>query len=303
MTDDLALPFVIERREQLRAICRRAIAGGDVTEAELRSATMKYVCAQGDDPRRVLKRLYLDEGELGLSLRKAVAIVSKRQQERSRATGAFHPPDDDGYLLEIDDDDQRDDDDEEADIAKAARGGAHGLAAALLNHLHDRLESRLEAYGLAKRKEKHMESIAKIIKDAGFIAVAKAMADENRSYGLTETEFVALATENAVRKFPDKTPAAAFTRMFTDGGADGLAIRRAHAVVKASHLEQMFGPTFPAHAKARSEGSAYDELLAKAAEYRKTHSDLSEAQAFAKVFQDPANAALSRRERAESALR
>jgi hypothetical protein len=46
---------------------------------------------------------------------------------------------------------------------------------------------------------------------------------------------------------------------------------------------------------------AYDEFLAKAAEYRKLHPELSEAQAFDKVYTDPANVTLAKRERMESA--
>jgi hypothetical protein len=47
--------------------------------------------------------------------------------------------------------------------------------------------------------------------------------------------------------------------------------------------------------------TAYEEMLAKAAEYRKAHPELSEHQAFAKVFEDPANRDIAKRERMESA--
>jgi hypothetical protein len=182
-------------------------------------------------------------------------------------------------------------------------GGAHDLAGALLRHLHDRLESKREVHGFEK-KEQPMESLTKIVKDIGFIAVAKAMTDEGRAYGINEHEFTEFATEHAQRLYPDKSPAAAFAKLFTADGVDSLILRRAHAVVKASLAEQMFGPTFPAHAKAdRSKGTAYNELLAKAAELRKVRPELSEAQCFAKVFEDPANIALSKRERQESATR
>jgi hypothetical protein len=324
MTDDLALPFVIERREQLRAICRRAIAGGDVTEAELRSATMKYVCAQGDNPRRVLKRLYLEEGELGSALRKAVAIVSKEldDRERSSVTGAVYPRGDRWYLDEVADPDDIDEDDRDADddgdIGKAnhhasvvadllVESGRFTDRPAALHHLLHKPAGQALLARMKKAAKSEKESTMnrtealRDIAKGGILAIAKAMADENRAYGITEHQFTDLIGKHDPR--PGESAAQTFSRHFTAQTPDGVILRRAHAVVKASHLEQMFGPTFPAHAKARSEGSAYDELLAKAAEYRKTHSDLSEAQAFAKVFQDPANAALSRRERAESALR
>jgi hypothetical protein len=184
-----------------------------------------------------------------------------------------------------------------ADLLVEAGSFPHRAAA--LTHLLHKPSGRALLASLHKaaktEKEQPMESIVKIVKDAGFIAVAKVMADESRSYGLTEAEFVELATEDAVKKFPDKTPDAAFSQMFTDNGADGLAIRRAHRVVRAEQLGT-------AHAKAADRGSksAYAELMHKAREYRATHPELSEAQAFAKVYAAPANSELAKRERQES---
>jgi hypothetical protein len=60
------------------------------------------------------------------------------------------------------------------------------------------------------------------------------------------------------------------------------------------HVEKRDGVT---------DGSAYRELQAKAAELRKAHPELSEAQAFTKVYSDPGNRDLAKRERAESAPR
>jgi hypothetical protein len=49
--------------------------------------------------------------------------------------------------------------------------------------------------------------------------------------------------------------------------------------------------------------TAFDELKAKAAELRKTQPNLTEAQAFDKVYTDPANIEIAKRERRESAPR
>jgi hypothetical protein len=173
------------------------------------------------------------------------------------------------------------------------KSGAHDLAGRLIEHLTDALGHKRRQHGFEKKEQQPMESLSKIIKDAGFIAVAKAIAD-GRSYGLTEAEFVQFATEAAVGKFPGETPDRAFTRMFTDNGADGLVLRQAHRVVR----DEQLGPT--AKAAGRGSNSAYGELQAKAAEYRKAHPELSEAQSFAKVYVDPTNAALSKRERDEA---
>jgi hypothetical protein len=53
-----------------------------------------------------------------------------------------------------------------------------------------------------------------IAKAGGIIAVAKAIIDENRSYGITEHEFVALATEHAKAQHPELTEAAAFAKLY-----------------------------------------------------------------------------------------
>jgi hypothetical protein len=52
-----------------------------------------------------------------------------------------------------------------------------------------------------------------------------------------------------------------------------------------------------------SEAPAYNELLTLAKEYQAAHPELTEAQAFEKVYTDPANKDISKRERMESAPR
>jgi hypothetical protein len=189
-------------------------------------------------------------------------------------------------------------------IEKAAGDdGPHALVGSLLRHLQDRLDRRRAAHGFEKSEREstmnRTQELRDIVKTNGIIAVAKAMVEEGRGYGLTEEEFTEIATEDAVRKFPDaRTPAAAFSQMFTDGTANGLMLRQAHRVVRAEQL----GSTY-AKAADRGPNSAYDELMTKAKEHQAAHPELSEAQAFAKVYADPANAALSKRERAESSPR
>jgi hypothetical protein len=138
------------------------------------------------------------------------------------------------------------------------KSGAHDLAGRLIEHLTDALGHKRRQHGFEKKEQQPMESLSKIIKDAGFLAVAKAIAD-GRSYGLTEAEFVQFATEDAVKKFPGETPAAAFTRSFTDGGADGLTIRRAHRVVRDEQLAKAM-PTVISGGDLRDAGDA-DEAM------------------------------------------
>jgi hypothetical protein len=56
------------------------------------------------------------------------------------------------------------------------------------------------------------------------------------------------------------------------------------------------------HAKS-DHGSAYNDLMTKAEQYRNTHPELSISQAFAKVYSDPANREITKRERIESVPR
>jgi hypothetical protein len=189
-------------------------------------------------------------------------------------------------------------DDAEGDVTdiEKAGDGAHDLAGALLRHLHDRLESKREAHGFEKKESpmNRIETLRAIAKGGGILAIAKTLVSENRSYGITEEEFVSFATEDAIRKFPDaRTPAAAFSQSFTAADADGLTLRRAHRIVR----DEQFGTTAKAD---RSTGAAYNELQAKAAELRKVRPELSEAQAFERVYSDRSNIELAKRERRES---
>jgi hypothetical protein len=87
----------------------------------------------------------------------------------------------------------------------------------------------------ATEKESPMDrtqELRDIAKTGGIIAVAKAMTDENRAYGITEHEFVELATEHAQKLYPDKTSAAAFAALVCDSGADSVVLRKAHALTK-----------------------------------------------------------------------
>jgi tRNA(Ile)-lysidine synthase TilS/MesJ len=178
-------------------------------------------------------------------------------------------------------------------------GGAGDLVGALLRHLNDRLEHKREAHGFEKKEQQPMdriETLRAIAKGGGILAIAKTLVSENRSYGISEEEFVQFATEDAIRKFPDaKTPAAAFSRSFTATNADGLTLRRAHRIVR----DEQFGTT----AKADRSDSAYNELMRKAEAYREAHPELSISQSFEKIYCDRANVELAKRERIESAPR
>jgi uncharacterized protein YciI len=196
------------------------------------------------------------------------------------------------------------------EVSKAVRGGPHSLTAALLDHLHDRLERRRDQHGYQKRED-NMDSLTKIVKDIGPISVAKQIASTGRSFGISEAEYVEAASRHASELYglPNDR---AFTKLCA---ADG-DVMRACGVLKAAELDAMTGST-TVYTMPRSAApgrytkadpvthadTAYAELQAKAAELRKTRPELSEAQAFAAVYSDRSNIELAKRERREAAAR
>jgi hypothetical protein len=142
------------------------------------------------------------------------------------------------------------------------------------------------------------DNLAKIAKDIGIVRVAKAIVDGQRSYGIGESEFVGLVTEHAQKLFPDKTPDSAFAKLFSDNGPDGVLLRKAHAVVKAAPFDiqpTMVGGIGAQNEANDSEQSEASRQLGEMAEKLRAASavPLSADQAFARVFENPKNAALA----------
>lgn len=145
-----------------------------------------------------------------------------------------------------------------------------------------------------------MDSFEKMVKDRGIVAIAKAMVDEQRAYGIDETRFTQLATEHAQRLYPDKMPDAAFAKLFSDTGPDGVVLRKAHALTKGVYDHANLTPTMVGgpdqmHAAVSDteQSEAYAKLQDMAERMRATSPWLSAAQAFAAVFQEPKNAKLA----------
>lgn len=110
------------------------------------------------------------------------------------------------------------------------------------------------------------------------VDLAKAAKDA----GLPETEAVTLQKAYAGDK-------AAIDKLLD-------FVKQAAAVATAGGVFKEFGATNGTGIPA----NAYEELVAKAAELRKTDPKLSVSQAFSKVYEDPNNADLVKRERAEN---
>jgi hypothetical protein len=59
-----------------------------------------------------------------------------------------------------------------------------------------------------------IEPLRDVVKQRGLIAVAKSIVAEQRSYGITEHEFVELATEYAKAQHPELSGAQAFAKLY-----------------------------------------------------------------------------------------
>ncbi|MDE2472289.1 MAG: hypothetical protein KGL35_27040 [Bradyrhizobium sp.] len=81
-------------------------------------------------------------------------------------------------------------------------------------------------------------------------------------------------------------------------GVDALValVKAANAQAREAGIFKEFGATGDGTAS----NSAHDQILAKAAELRKQNPALTEAQAYAKAYQDPANREIAKRERASN---
>jgi hypothetical protein len=146
----------------------------------------------------------------------------------------------------------------------------------------------------------HTELVRDVVKQYGIVALAKSMVQDEKSYGLNESEYTAFVTEHAQRLYPDKTPDVAFAKLFSDSGVDGVLLRKAHALTKLSVFDiqpgMVGGPDATHDAVSDTESSeAYQQLEAMAAKLRASSPWLSSEQAFARTFEDPKNAAIARK--------
>jgi hypothetical protein len=305
-------------------------------------------------------------------------------------------------LLDDDDDDRVDDDNEDdddiekqadhhastvADLLVEAGRFPHRTAALhhLLNTPHgNALLARLHKADEQTAKDPPMDTVLSIMK-AGSIAGVCAAIISKGSTTISQDELVSAVGKVAHERWPELSEAQAFSKIYSDGGAEGRVLRQAVAVAKASLAETMLGPGLPVQVvggpgamldaanndqsdveQARAElmrigrkqyprstenevferafsdprnativarlyqrptpssiypmpnewlrgdgtqhaksdhGSAYNDLMQKAEQYRTAHPDLSIAQCFEKIYTDRANVELAKRERVESAPR
>jgi hypothetical protein len=112
---------------------------------------------------------------------------------------------------------------------------------------------------------------------------------------LTEAEFTKLATEAARRDYPNDRPDVAFSKYFQSNEV----VQRAHQIVKGT------ATIMPVFVDADVDGvndpeDALAQLEALVAQLRASAPWMSKAQAFSRVYQDPTNIELVKRERLQN---
>jgi hypothetical protein len=165
---------------------------------------------------------------------------------------------------------------------------AHGAA----------LVRRLQHQKRLMQKERQMpDSLSKIIADHGLINVAKSIAGGSTG-GATEHTLSAAIMEHARKLYPAASPAQAFAKFYSADTDESLACRKAIQKLKGHPVAE----SRTAAGGTVSGGDAMSALTAKAEALRKASPELklTAAQAFAKVYQDPANVELARAERQAS---
>jgi len=163
---------------------------------------------------------------------------------------------------------------------------------------------------------KTTDSWQKIAADHGVVSVAKHIV-EHGAGSLDEHAFTALVTSHAQRAHPGLSPAQAFEKLFTAQTEESKWLRLACAACKAWPAPLSIEPTMeggadafptvtrrPGSSPARQPGTedglgnAYEKLTALAEQQRRDGE--TAAQAFARIYSDPAYKHLAEAERAEN---
>jgi hypothetical protein len=133
-----------------------------------------------------------------------------------------------------------------------------------------------------------------IVKRHGLIAFCKLLVDDQKNYGVSEHELVEAITDHAKDAHPGMSPDQAFAKVFAAQTEEGALLRRAVAIAKDM---MTLTPVFVGGEAVNPNDAheAYTQLMELAEEQRARAPWKTVAQAFADVFQDPANAELAAR--------
>jgi hypothetical protein len=154
---------------------------------------------------------------------------------------------------------------------------------------------------ITKKEEPVMdrtEQLRSIAKDFGVHRLAKLLIDDDNAHGISEFEFHKLMNDEAQKTKRDgETPDQAFARFYSDDA--NIDLRKAITIVKSVpnfmsiEATQVGGDDAFDTSVADSSAKAMAKLNEMAEEQRKRSPTLTVAQAFARVFEDPANKSLA----------
>jgi hypothetical protein len=132
------------------------------------------------------------------------------------------------------------------------------------------------------------EMFRDIAKAGGIVAVAKAIIDENRNYGISEHEFVALATEHAKAQYLELTEAQAFAKLYQIP-----EVWRACNVLRSMPFQVDVEPLVVGGADTRDLSDESEAIAQLKQLGRDRWPTATEAQQFANAFTDPVNRELA----------
>jgi hypothetical protein len=133
-----------------------------------------------------------------------------------------------------------------------------------------------------------IETVRDVVKRHGIVAVAKSIVDENRNYGITEHEFVELATEHAKAQHPELTDAAAFAKLYQIP-----EVWRACAVLKSMPFVADVTPLVVGGEAAQDVNDPTEAIAQLKQLGARKWPTATEAQQFANAFTDPVNRELA----------
>jgi hypothetical protein len=295
----------VARRERLHRLCKSIVddpasIDGD-TKAALKTAALKYAHTQYDDPTQVLKRLYLDDGELGSLLRKAVEVVTKQRDDCDDEIDDALDDDRDERERNAERDDDGNGDDTEKGVDHHAsvvadllvESGKYPHRAAALDHvLHSATGQALLArmHKAAETAKEQPMTHENILKDYGAVKICKHIVAEGKT-GYDEHTLVSALTRYASEQF-NLPGDRAFAKLYESEES----VRRACNIAKSMPVTPtMVGGVDATHEAIDSTESstAYEQLTRMAEKMREASPELSAAQAFDRVFTDKRNASLA----------
>ena len=143
-----------------------------------------------------------------------------------------------------------------------------------------------------------MDTVLSFMKASGIAGVCAAIVAKGATT-ISQDDLVSALGKVARERWPELSEAQAFSKVYSDPGAEGRVVRDAINVAKASLAETMLGPGLPVQVvggpAAQDVNTAADAEAARAELMRGAANNgprLTENEVFERAFTDPRNAAI-----------